>query len=285
MKNVHESRRKMASGSYNIDTFSWYRSLPLSNDTTGYSTGTLFAVGPNTFEVPYTFYQYQSTVGFTDTSTMSVAVANYVDASLQSTVNGIGFNFQSTIPLVKWVSTNNTSFQSSVPVDGWQPRAIDFMSTYTTNSQGWPVSFNTSPVWLGTDLPALIQSKQYTVSVDFQYSLFTSTNSTVNPRYSSWVSTIGFLGSNTGTVGKQITTRVGNQTYTTLQQKLVFNPQTTAEQTTNGQLGLMPSSFWFKTVIGSNTTNSIANAPGFDVFVPGENNFTFTLTPFRSTIV
>ena len=273
------SLEEMSSGSLNIARFSWYRSLPLSNDTTGYSTGTLFAVGPSSFEVPYTFYQYQSTVGFTDTSTMSVAFTNYIDTSLQSTVNGIGFTFQSTIPLVRWVSTNNTSFQSSVPVTGWPARPIDFMSTYTTNTQGWPISFNTNTMWLGTDLPALIESKKYIVAVDFQYSLFTSTNTAVSPNYYSWVSTIGYLGSNTGTVGKQITTRIGNQTYTTLQQKLVFNPQLT-----NDQIGNTPSSFWFKTVIGSNGMNTIAQAPAFDVFVPGENNFTFTLTPFRSIV-
>lgn len=268
----------MSSGSLNIDSFSWYRSLPLSNDTTGYSTGTLFAVGPSSFEVPYTFYQYQSTVGFTDTSTMSVAVANYVNASLQSTVAGIGFNFQSTIPLVSWVSTNNTAFQSPVPVEGWNPRPYDFMSTYTTFSQGWPVDFQMSTLWLGTDLPTLIASGKYTVAVDFQYSLFTSTNVAVSPNYSSWVSTIGFLGSNTGVDGKQITTRIGNQAYTTLQQKLVFNPQ-------SNQIGSTPSSFWFKAVIGSNTANTVVQAPAFDVFVPGENNFTFTLTPFRSNTV
>ena len=276
----------MASGSYNIDTYSWYRSLPLSNDTTGYSTGTLFAVGPSSFEVPYTFYQYQSTVGFTDTSTMSVAVANYVNASLQSTVAGIGFNFQSTIPLVRWVSTNNTAFQSYVPVSGWPAQPYDFVSTYnTTFLQGWPVSFEPNSMWLGTDLPALIESKKYTVAVDFQYSLFTSTNVAVSPNYYAWVSTIGFLGSNTGTVGRQIISRIGNMSYTTVQQKLVFNPQTTAEQNTNGQIGITPSSFWFKATIGSNTANTVADAPALDVFVPGENNFTFTLTPFRSTIV
>ena len=275
----------MSSGSLNIDTFSWYRSLPLSNDTTGYSTGTLFAVGPSSFEVPYTFYQYQSTVGATDTSTMSVAVANYVAESLRSTVNGIGFNYQSTIPLTHWIDPTNTSFQSPVPVPGWNPHPYDFVSTYTTFNQTWPISFQMSTMWVGTDFISLIQSKQYIVAVDFQYSLFLSTNISVPPNYYSWVSTIGFLGSNTGTFGKQITTRVGNQTYTSLQQKLVFNPQTTDEQITNGQIGLTPSSFWFKAVIGSNIANTLADAPSFDVFVPGENNFTFTLTPFRSTIV
>ena len=269
----------MSSGSLNIDSFSWYRSLPLSNDTTGYSTGTMFAVGPSSFEVPYTFYQYQSTVGFTDTSTMSVAVANYVNTSLQSTVAGIGFNFQSTIPLVKWVDPTNPSNQSPIPVIDWSPQPIDFVSTYTTFSQGWPAEFQTSPVWLGTDLPALIQSKKYTVAVDFQYSLILSTNTVVNPRYYSWVSTIGFLGSNTGTIGKQSITRVGNQTYTTLQEKVVFNPGTTTVQ-----IGDTPSSFWFKALIGSNMGNTVVNAPSFDVFVPGENNFTFTLTPFRSIL-
>lgn len=274
----------MASGSLNIDSFSWYRSLPLSNDTTGYSTGTMFAVGPSSFEVPYTFYQYQSTVGFTDTSTMSVAVADYVNTSLQSTVAGIGFVFQSTIPLVTWVNPSDAADQSSVPVSGWNPRPYDFVSTYSTFSEGWPVDFQMRTMWLGTDLPALIESKQYRVAVDFQYSLILSTNTVVNPRYYSWVSTIGFLGSNEGTTGRLITTRVGNQAYTTLQEKLVFNPQTLAQQTTNGQIGINPSSFWFRAVIGSNTANTVVNAPSFDVFVPGENNFTFTLTPFRSIL-
>lgn len=275
----------MASGSYNIDSFSWYRSLPLSTNTTGYSTGTLFAVGPSSFEVPYTFYQYQSTVGFTDTSTLSNAFNNILATSLASTTTGIGFTFQSTIPLVRWISTNDTSYQSSVPVFGWPAQTVDFMSTYTTFSENWPISFQPNTVWLGTELTSLIQSKQYTVAVDFQYSLFLSTNTSVLPRYYSWVSTIGLLGSNTGTVGKQITTRVGNQNYANLQQKFVFNPQTIDEQTTNGQIGLTPSSFSFKVVIGSNTENTIPEAPAFDVFVPGENNFTFTLIPFHSTIV
>lgn len=244
----------------------------------------MFAVGPSSFEVPYTFYQYQSTVGFTDTSTLSNAIGNLINTSLVSTTTGIGFTFQSTIPLVRWVSTNDQAYQSSVPVEGWDARPYDFVSS-TTNFGTWPVQFQTSTMYLGADLPLLIESKQYVVSVDFQYSLFTSTNTAVTPRYYSWVSTIGYLGSNTGTVGRQIVSRIGNQTYTTFQQKLTFNPQTTDEQTTSGQIGLTPSSFWFQVVIQSNISNTVAQAPAFDVFVPGENNFTFTLTPFRSTIV
>lgn len=274
----------MASGSYNIDSFSWTRSLPLSTNTTGYSTGTLFAVGPNSFEFPYTFYQYQSTVGAIDTSTLSNAIGNLVNTSFISTTNEIGLTFQSTIPLVRWISTNAESFQSTVPVSGWDVRPYDFVST-TSNFGTWPAQFQTSPLYLGTDLPLLIHSKQYIVSVDFQYSLFTSTNTAVTPRYYSWVSTIGFLGSNTGTVGKQIVSRIGNETYTNFQQKLTFNPQTIQEQTTNGQIGLTSSSFSLQVVLQSNLTNPLSNCPAFDVFVPGQNNFTFTLTPFRSTIV
>ncbi len=156
----------MASGSYNIDSFSWTRSLPLSTNTTGYSTGTLFAVGPSSFEVPYSFYQYQSTVGFSDTSTLSNAIGNVLSTSFTSTVNGIGFTFQSTIPLVRWVSTNDEAYVSPLPVPGWQSRGFDFTSTTTTFST-WPARLQTAPLYLGTDLPPLIQSKQYTVAVDF----------------------------------------------------------------------------------------------------------------------
>lgn len=118
----------MASGSYEIDTFSWYKSFPLSTPTHGFSTGTLFAVGNCGFMSPFTFYQYQSTVGFTDTSTMSVSFTNYVCTSLTSTTNSllstIGSNartYMSTIPLTRWISastvlTNPFTFPSTFPI-------------------------------------------------------------------------------------------------------------------------------------------------------------------------
>ncbi len=243
----------------------------------------MFAVGPSNFEVPYSFYQYQSTVGFTDTSTLSNAIGNLINTSLISTTNGIGFTFQSTIPFTRWISTNDEQYQSPFPVSGWEARIIDFVST-TSNFQSWPVQFQTTPIYLGRDIPALLASKEYIASVDFQYSISISTNTAVRPNYYTWASTIAYVGSNSGTVGRQIVTRLGNQTYTTLQQKLVFNPQTSDEQTTNGQFGTTPSSFWFQVVVQSNTTNTVASAPAFDVYVPGQNNLTFTLTPFRSTI-
>jgi hypothetical protein len=120
----------MASGSFEIDTYSWYRSLPLSNDTVAYPTGTMFAVGECSFLKPYTFWQYQSSAGFTDTSTMSVAFTNYVSQSLQSTTasltSSINYNlrqFVSTVPLVRWISAN----------------VIDFRPfTYTSSFSNWP---------------------------------------------------------------------------------------------------------------------------------------------------
>jgi hypothetical protein len=118
----------MSSGSYEIDTFSWLRSLPLSNNTTAYSTGTMFAVGPCAFLQPYSFYQYQSSVGFTDTSTLAVGFSNYVCTSLNSTTVQLQSNidanrrtYMSTIPLTQWISAATIldypfTFVSSVPV-------------------------------------------------------------------------------------------------------------------------------------------------------------------------
>jgi hypothetical protein len=115
----------MASGSFEIDTYSWYRSLPLTGCTDAYPTGTMFAVGPCAFLQPYTFYQYQSSVGFTDTSTMSVSFGTFIHSSFASTTSGLESSiylnrrqYVSTIPLVRWISTNSagdTVFSSDSP--------------------------------------------------------------------------------------------------------------------------------------------------------------------------
>lgn len=103
----------MASGSFEIDTYTWFRSLPLDSCTSAYSTGTLFAVGECAFLKPYTFYQYQSTVGFVDTSTLSNALTSTFLSQNQSTtaslLSNIDYNrreFVSTVPLMRWISSS-----------------------------------------------------------------------------------------------------------------------------------------------------------------------------------
>jgi hypothetical protein len=102
----------MASGSFEIDSYSWFRSLPLSDCVNAYPQGTLFAVGDCAFLKPYTFYQYQSSVGFIDTSTLSNVLTSTTTANLNSTtislLSSIDYNRRqivSTIPLTRWFSS------------------------------------------------------------------------------------------------------------------------------------------------------------------------------------
>jgi hypothetical protein len=185
----------MASGSSEIDTYSWYRSLPLSNDTLPYPTGTMFAVGECTFLKPYSFWQYQSTSGFTDTSTMSVAFTTYVDQSLQSTTasvtSSINYNlrqFVSTVPLVRWVSANVTQFSTF---------------TYTSsflNLQSTIVSSITSTVmsnFTSSGLFGYTTSNIYGTCVPYRYF------STIPILLSSFLSTINsnFISTSSSTIG------------------------------------------------------------------------------------
>lgn len=145
----------MASGSLEIDTYSWYRSFPLSNDSIPYSTATMFATGECGFMKPYSFYQYQSTSGFPDTSTMSVNFTGFVCTSLISSVNSLSNTnyenrrqFVSTVPLTRWISTNEAGsnvYEQTYPytytstfipftstILSTSISTIGFISTYTT---------------------------------------------------------------------------------------------------------------------------------------------------------
>ena len=244
----------MASGSFNIDSYSWYRSLPLSTDTLAYSTGTMFAVGPSSFMNAYSWYQYTSTVGFPDTSTMSVNFTNYVCTSLISTVNSLGKIFKSTIP------------------------TADFRSTYSAFSGDYPGRIITSSITLGDSMSNLIASKQYDVFVDFQYNLYLSTPYDTF----TWVSTTGYIGSNAATIGRQVTTRVGNRDYDTIRQTLTFAPQPLATQ---DQIGQNPSSFFFTLDLLSTPAATNAKSPAFDIYIPGANNYVFTLVPVTTPVV
>jgi hypothetical protein len=349
----------MSSGSYEIDTYSWYRSLPLSNQINAYQTGTLFAVGDCAFMKPYTFYQYQSTVGATDTSTLSNVLVNYSQSTLQSAVTTLNSNIEynrrqivSTIPLVQWISSSYTSyspftFQSSftsipstIPssfqstirftlvstgVFGYTSSNIypscspytlfstipvltstfsasnisTLQSNFTSTIQGpvvssvnapgsivdfqstlrisnFPATVKLAPVWLGGQMQTLLDSRQYNAFVECQYSLYISTNTT-QPY---WISSVGafslgdsYLGQN-GYIGRTTTSRMGQQQMSEIYTKQMFTPEDTYSQ-----LAVLNSNYNMNIVLRS-TIQSVGSGDLYvDVFVPGENNFTFTLVP------
>lgn len=268
----------MASGSYNIDTFSWYRSLPLSNDTTPFSTLTMFAVGPSSFMKNYTFYDYTWSNGFPDTSTFSVSITSFVDTAITSTTQALGKVFMSTIPYTRWtVGSSNFEY----PVAGGVPNTYDFTSTFT-GTTGWPLTITTPNVWLGEGMTRLINSQQYNVFVDCKYSLFLSN---VADQYV-WVSTVGKFQSgysfiNPLSVGRTQTTRVGLEQYVDVNTKLMFAPQVAGSRT---QLVDSTSSFTMNIAMFSNATSTSPYAPEFNIFIPGNNNFTFTCVPAVSSI-
>ena len=261
----------MASGSYNIDTFSWYRSLPLSNDTTPFSTLTMFAVGPSSFMKNYTFYDYTWANGFPDTSTFSVSITSFVDTAITSTTQALGKVFMSTIPYTRWVGGgSNTDY----PRPGTTAQTYDFTSTFT-GATTTPLTISTPQVWLGEGMTRLINSKQYNVFVDSQYSLQIKYTE-ANPY--EWVSTIGKFTNffNTTTVGRSQTTRLGPNQFIDIHTKLMFSP----EEDPPSQIVTAASSFTFQIRLDSPSV-TLTN---FDLFVPGNNNLTFTLVPAVSSI-
>jgi hypothetical protein len=269
----------MASGSYNIDTFSWYRSLPLSNDTTPFSTLTMFAVGPSSFMKNYTFYDYTWANGFPDTSTFSVSITNYVHDSLVSTTSALGRTFISTIPYTIWRSGGNTY---EYPVAGAVPEPYTYMSSASNLNSPYPIIIKTPNVWFGDGLARIINSRQYNVFVDSQYSIYLSTSFDAF----TWVSTIGLFSNvynqsyGAQNVGRVQTTRVGNFQYIDVHTKLMYMPDTT-----NTQIISQASSFYLQIMLLSTAKASGSIfGPSFDLYIPGENNITFTCIPCVSTV-
>lgn len=352
----------MASGSFEIDTYSWFRSLPLSNCVNGYPQGTMFAVGDCTFLSPYTFYQYQSSVGAIDTSTLSNALTSTANANLTSTTVGlmssIDYNRRqivSTIPLMRWISSGTietfpfthlstiqpynwstmSTIQSTIPFQftssglfgfitsnvypscapyslfstipilastfgstlvssissnyvSTLPSVIssvvvpseifDFRSTFsTTNYATLDIPF--SNVWLGEELRNVLNKDRYNVFIDYQYSIYVSTNR--DPV--TWVSTFGrFSYPNTLDTVYYNTiintnTRIGNSQYCEVHVKQMFIPglPTGPIVTTNNG-----NSNFYGTVRLLSSIQATGTGEIFiDIFSPGANNYTFTLVP------
>jgi len=158
----------------------------------------------------------------------------------------------------------------------------DFTSSYNTFTQACPNTLLGPDLWLGGDMSNLIASKKYNVFVDCQYSIYLSTS------YDSctWISTVGIFNARTGqNVGRTVVSRVGNQNYMEVYNKYMFNPKFTADDD-----NLPSNSSNFHLELDFLSTNKLVNvssilAPAYDIFIPGQNNFTFTLVPVTSTII
>ena len=288
----------MSSG--NFETLFFQKAVPLIDDVTGYSTLTMFAVGPNGYLEGHSFYDYQSTCGFQDSSTLTTLVNAEFNSTLTSQISTLNLNiastiahvnsniafigktYVSTIPLMEWVSsttvTNYPFYYNSTFLNGVSTGVlaksypINFASTGMIQ---YSSSIITNSFWLGNDLSDLINSRKYSVYADIQYSLYLSANTTSF----TWVSTLGVFNQldnpsyTYGNKGVSFTTRIGNINYSHINTSLVFNPQTLGYNT---QIPINVSNFHFEIYL----TSSIATSrPAFDIFMPGYNNVTFTLVP------
>lgn len=243
----------MASGSFEIATFSWERQIPLSTNTTAYSTLTTFATGTDGFMRPFSFYQYTTASGFPDTSTFSTSITRFIQQSFASTVSFLGKTYVSTFP--------TSDFSSNAGQAPNYPRIIQLPQ-----------------VALGPIFSNLLNSKQYNVFVESQYNLWLDANDDFTV-----VSTIGVFGTRVNNqFGRTTTTRVGNSNYTQINTKLMFQPQQFGSQT---QIPAFSSTFQLQVVLQSTPNATVNLSPAYNVYVPGENNYTFTLVPVTSTIL
>lgn len=176
----------MASGSFEIDSYSWFRSLPLSNCVTAYPQGTMFAVGECAFMNPYTFYQYQSSVGFTDTSTLSNALISTNANSLMSTTANLQSN----------INYNRRQIVSSIPLMRWISAATIETFPFTYESTFLNLNSNVTSTILSTFIFPFISSGNFgTITSNIYpscapYSLFSTINVTTSTFTSTSISSI-----------------------------------------------------------------------------------------------
>lgn len=248
----------MASGSFEIATFSWERQIPLSTNTTAYSTLTTFATDTDGFMRPFSFYQYTTASGFPDTSTFSTSITRFIQQSFASTVSFLGKTYVSTF--------TTADFSSNSGMSPNYPRVIRLPD----------VSF-------GSLFTNLINSKQYNVFVESQYNIALTADVETNDAYT-FVSTVGVFGTRVSNLfGRTTTTRVGNSTtYTTVNTKLMFQPQSFGSQY---QIPAFSSNFHLEVVLQPTPNVTVNLSPAYSIYVPGENNYTFTLVPVTSTIL
>jgi len=184
------------------------------------------------------------------------------------------YTFQSTIPSFLSTSTSFGTIVSTGVLAASYP--FDFTSTCYVSAESYPAVIPTPNVWLGDTLSQLIQSKQYSIAVNCQYSLRLDSETT---RYA-FVDTVGYLGNvvgslnNSGLTGQRVTTRVGVGTYTQITNTFIFTPDQE-----NQIIGINAANFFLSIVLNRSPTETSLDAPDYDIYIPGNNNFTFTLIP------
>jgi len=256
----------MSSG--NFDTIFFKNAAPLVDDVTPFSTFSILAVGPSSIVQGYSFYDLQKLYGAPDTST----ITNQLSTTIVNNISSLQSTTQSQISTITNQLNNlNQSFISTIPT-------TDLFSTYTGTSETYPGNIQLNSFSLG-GLSSIINTGKYTLTVDFQYSLYLNTPNDLF----TWVTTLGSL--NTlddpslvyGNKGSQLTTRVGNNVYSQINNNLIFNPS-------YNQMPLNVSNFNLQLLLNSsiNISPTTNMAPNFDIYVQGLNNFTFTLTPISS---
>lgn len=283
----------MSSG--NFETLFFQKAVPLINNVTGYSTLTMFAVGNQGYLEGQSFYTYQSTCGFQDSSTLTTVLTASFNSSITSTIKQlnstiafIGKTYVSTIPMLQWISSqtiaeypfyyNSTFITSNLPFVSTGVLAPSYPFDYVNNGiVEYGSNIIIPPVWLGPELSKLINTGNYTVYADVQYSLVLSTNTTSFM----WLSTLGVFNQLDnpsyiyGNKGVSFTTRIGNYQCSHINTTMIYKPETPGFNT---ELPRNVSNFHLELYVNSNLL-SIADPPAFDIFVPGTNNIKFTLVP------
>jgi hypothetical protein len=125
----------------------------------------------------------------------------------------------------------------------------------------------------------MIDTQQYNVVMDCQYSIYVSTATRTTPYV--WVSSIGRFGGtthgfNSGYTGRTTVTRGGKDQYMEVYTKQMFKAQPNT---------INPSELWLQNEL-YNMNSYITKPAGstdtsvyVDIYAPGENNFTITLIP------
>ena len=267
------------SSSGNFDTIFFQKAFPLSTITSGYPPLTMLAVGPTGYLKDYSFYNYQSSCGFKDTSTITSYLSSYIDKSISTTNVTINSNVSTIYNTISTVNSNivynGKTYVYTLPF------ANNFISTYDGTYPQGPIGIKTSNLFLAnTPLKTLMDSGKYTIMVNLQYSIYVSTTSLQIPSYT-WISTIGMFNM-VGTNGASFTTRLGNNEYSHINTSLIFNPISVTRDYI--QIAANNNNFHLELWLSnSGSTIPTATVPYFDIFMQAENNVTFTCIPITGT--
>lgn len=198
------------------------------------------------------------------------------------TTSSITSTFSSTIPFI-FTSTAQTTFGilGSTTLASTS-QLVDFTSTGVQSPWNTGSTIQTPTVWLGEGLEHLIDTRQQNVFVDYRQSLLLK-----NTASQTWVSTIGIFGSQPlslfGYTGRTATTRVGTNVYSDVSARLMYAAQPTGTSTELAPGQDQNSNFGLS--LNFISTNTGSNGTDFDIYIPGQNNFTFTCVPITSTLL